>query len=180
MAQLSTTMSHAQRATAFHLNLVSLHSQDVDLTVDLQDEHAFLTSNLFLSPRSAPLPLAFVVFGLGALAAASVISTSAIFLFVTKGACVVRLLYLAFREIQVGELAEEAAQCTCFQIAKGRVRKGSRNISITEGRRRCITQSAVCCVLWLACDASRPAPIVNVDDDGLCSVRYCCSVQGKQ
>ena len=77
-----------------------------------------------------------MVFGLGALAAASVISTSAIFLFVTKGACVVRLIYVGFRKIQVGELAEEAAQCSCFQIAKGRVRKGSRNISVTEGRRR--------------------------------------------
>jgi hypothetical protein len=70
MAQLSTTMSQAQRATAFHCDEVSAR-----LAREMRScpgYHTFLTSNFFF-PSASPLAPALVFFSLGA----SVISTSA-------------------------------------------------------------------------------------------------------
>lgn len=71
MAQLSTTMSHAQRATAFHY--ASLAYRACPLRNDIP---TFLTSNRFLSP--SVLAPALAVFALGA-TGASVMFTSAMF-----------------------------------------------------------------------------------------------------
>lgn len=69
MAQLSTTMSHAQSATAFHW----LSCQyDFKTPLMRHCSPTFLTSNLFLPSVSPPLVPTFFGFG-----AASVISTSA-------------------------------------------------------------------------------------------------------
>lgn len=76
MAQLSTTMSHAQRATAFHYMNVSA-TQPIQCLAYVQAIHTFLTSNFFFPSATSPLApaLAFLL-TLGA-APASVISTSA-------------------------------------------------------------------------------------------------------
>lgn len=80
MAQLSTTMSHAQRATAFHWARQLVLQKSLNAVADC----TFLTSNRFLpsEPASADPP-AFVLFAdalafAGAAGAASVMSTSAI------------------------------------------------------------------------------------------------------
>src|SRR5690242_19955336 len=70
MAQLSTTMSQAQRATAFHCALLTTSQSGLNLTRRL----TFLTSKRFLSPLSV-VALALATFVLGA--GASAISTSA-------------------------------------------------------------------------------------------------------
>src|SRR5690242_2647656 len=70
MAQLSTTMSQAQRATAFHCALLITSQSCLNLTQRL----TFLTSKRFLSPVSVLAP-ALATFVLGA--GASAISTSA-------------------------------------------------------------------------------------------------------
>lgn len=70
MAQLSTTISQAQSATAFHCALLITSQSGLNLTRRL----TFLTSKRFLSPLSA-LALALATFVLGA--GASAMSTSA-------------------------------------------------------------------------------------------------------
>lgn len=70
MAQLSTTMSHAHKATAFHYDLdISIPPSSLELRVCLQSLLTFLTSNRFLPSLSPPF-----FFETGG---ASVMSTSA-------------------------------------------------------------------------------------------------------
>jgi hypothetical protein len=74
MAQLSTTMSQAQSATAFHWGCMLVRElHDVRLIPCL---HTFLTSNFFFPSAASPLAPALALLTLGA-APASVISTSA-------------------------------------------------------------------------------------------------------
>lgn len=77
MAQLSTTMSHAHRATAFHYPPVSY------VTPHLQYRllHTFLTSKRFLSPSVLAPALATFAFEAGA----SVMFTSAMFTWSLRG-----------------------------------------------------------------------------------------------
>lgn len=105
MAQLSTTMSHAHRATAFHYNVRSdVHHP---LRILFVADSTFFTSNLFLPSldASAPAP-AFDAFAFaGAVAGASVMSTSAI-----STLCIV---YLESRVVRDGGVDERAQLFGC-------------------------------------------------------------------
>lgn len=92
MAQLSTTMSQAQSATAFHWwYVLAIVLYDVRLMPCLL---TFLTSNFFFPSAASPLAPALALLTLGA-APASVISTSAMSLCVCCEGGVVCGVYAA-------------------------------------------------------------------------------------
>jgi hypothetical protein len=82
IAQLSTTMSQAQRATAFHYSLLATACNLIKASC-----YTFFTSNLFL-PSLAPSPLALDALAFAG--GASVMSTSAM---IVRIACRFELLF---------------------------------------------------------------------------------------